>query len=123
MGVTIRKRHAKSWRVTVCEGGQRQSLTVHSEADARQVVKMIYVQQIQGQNIIEALRGARQPAASTSAPMFNDAMHEWLRSAVASGDLRQSSATTYEHSSACSVGVSSLGLGSLKRGRQMRSLV
>ena len=65
IGATYRKRGKRSWLVTVHFEKQREFKTVHSEQDARDLVKLVHKQELAGINVVEAVRAARgAPAAA-----------------------------------------------------------
>jgi len=73
-----------TWLVTVTANHQRERIKVASEQDAKELVRYVHKAELAGQNIIDAIRTARQPveappaAAMTTAPRLRDVLPEWL---------------------------------------------
>jgi len=98
MGATYERR-GKAWRVTVHWQGQRERKTVHSEQDAKDLVRYIHKQELAGINVVEAIRAARatrpEATAVPSYPRLRDALPEWISRQEQSGEIRPSTARAY----------------------------
>jgi len=102
MAATYTKRSKHSWLVTAHRHGQRERITVHTEADAKQLVQEIYRRELAGENVIETLRSAREqreaapaPAPPTAFPLLRDAVSEWIDREARAGEIRTSTANIY----------------------------
>lgn len=102
IGATYTKRSRHSWLVTAHRHGERERITVHSEADAKQLVQEIYRRELAGTDVIETLRRAREqrestptPAAPAAFPLLRDAVTEWIDGEARAGEIRTSTAHLY----------------------------
>jgi integrase len=101
MGATYTRRGDRgTWLVTVTAHRQRERIKVASEQDAKELVRYIHKAELAGQNIIDAIRTARQPVqapppAPTTAPRLRDTLPAWLEAQARAGEIRESTARTY----------------------------
>jgi integrase len=99
MGATYTRRGDRgTWLVTVTANRQRERIKVATEQDAKDLVRYIHKAELAGQNIIEAIRSARQPAPApiaTTLPRLRDVLPGWLERQAAAGEIRESTARTY----------------------------
>jgi integrase len=97
MGATYRKRGKGSWLATVHFEKQREFKTVHSEKDAKDLVREIHKQELAGLNVVEAIRKARQaPVLPVSQwPTLRDALPVYIDQMVAKGEWTGSTPISY----------------------------
>jgi hypothetical protein len=99
MGATYRKRGKRSWLVTVHWNGAKEFKTVHSEPDARDLVKLVHKQELAGINVVEAIRQARaERAPALPAPIFptlRAALPEWIERQERAGEIRGGTPAAY----------------------------
>jgi integrase len=88
-------RRRKSWVVVVRWRGERELMTVHSEQDAKDLVKHAHKQELAGINTIEAIRKARAQRAAAPVvvevvafPRLRDALPAWLEGQERAGEIR-----------------------------------
>jgi integrase len=95
MSATWRKR-GRSFLVTVTHKGSRQYATVRSKADAEALVREIHKQEVNGTNVVEAIKHARTtPAPAVTFPRLKGALTEWLEAQERSGEIRYSTHRNY----------------------------
>jgi len=101
MGATYQRRGKHAWRVCVHYGRERERTTVHSEQDAKDLVKFIHKQELAGVNVVETIRQARtsrlvSPAApTTSWQTPREALPEFIRQMETRGDWTGSTPINY----------------------------
>lgn len=99
MGATYTKRGKGSWLVTVTFKKTRERKTVHSEQDAKDLVRLIHKQELAGLNVVEAIQRARATrGTAVEAPQFptvRDALPAWVERHQRSGEVRSSTAKAY----------------------------
>src|SRR5262249_19585619 len=101
MGATYRRRSKKgnSYLVTAHRDGQREYATVKGLEAAKALVAEIHRMEVNGVNVIEAMRKAKEPVApAPTAPVFpplRDAVEEFLTAKIARGDMRHSTVRKY----------------------------
>ena len=67
MGATYTKR-GKSYRIAVHAYGERAYVTVKSEADAKALVREVKRLELNGQNVLDAIKSARSAPPTTTTP-------------------------------------------------------
>src|SRR5216117_4011868 len=88
----------KSWVVVVRWQGERETTTVHSKQDAKDLVKHIHEQETARVNVIEAMRQARNPAPSIEAAVFptlREALPAWIARQERAGEIRGGTPKAY----------------------------
>src|SRR5262245_33107656 len=101
MGATYTKRGRRSWLVTAHRNGERERVTVHSKADAEQLVQDIYKRELAGENVIESIRRARDqrqappPPAMVAFPTLRTALPDWLHREGRAGAIRATTGDVY----------------------------
>ena len=102
MGATYRKKGRRSWLVTVHADGQREFKVVHSEQDAKDLVRYIHKQELAGINVVETIRQARAnreaQAVQPSVPLFprlREVLPEWIDRLERSGEIRGGTPKAY----------------------------
>ena len=101
MGATYRKRGKRSWLVIVHHQGAREFKTVHSEQDARDLVRFVHKQELAGINVIDTIRQARAeratppPPAPSTFPRVRDALPAWIDAQERGGDIRGGTPAAY----------------------------
>lgn len=97
MGVTVgRRRDRGFWYVAVHQGGQRARLQCDSEAEARALARHVARLELAGQNVIVALKLAREtPPPDPSSPTLRAALPPWIARRAALGEIRHSTAKAY----------------------------
>jgi integrase len=100
MGATYTYRaDRKTWMVTVSSNYQRERIKVPTEQDAKDLVRYIHKAELAGQNIIESIRTARQPAPAPAPPSvfptLRVALPAWLDGQARAGEIRESTARSY----------------------------
>jgi hypothetical protein len=97
MGATYRKRGKHSWLVAVHFEKQREFKTVHSEQDAKDLVKQIHKQELAGVNVVEAIRKAREVAGPRVSqwPTLRDALPAYIDQMAAKGEWTGSTPIAY----------------------------
>jgi integrase len=98
MGATYTKR-GKSYRIAVHANGERAYVTVKSEADAKALVREVKRLELNGQNVLGAIKSARSTPPTTTTPTtfpaLRVALDAWIDGQVRVGDLRESTAKAY----------------------------
>lgn len=103
MGATYTRREDRgTWLVTVTAHRQRERIKVASEQDAKDLVRYIHKAELAGQNIIDALRQARQPVApppppAAAGPTLREALPPWLERQARAGEIRASTERIYRN--------------------------
>lgn len=98
MGATYRKRGRRSWLVTVHWDGAREFKTVHSLEDAKALVQQIHKQELAGVNVVEAIRTAREAAATEPMPAWprlRDALPLFIQQMTERGEWTGSTPIKY----------------------------
>jgi integrase len=97
MGATYRRRGKQSWLVTVHSQRQRAFTTVHSEQDAKDLVRYVHKQELAGQNVVAAIEKARaEISAPTPAwPRLRDAVPAFIDQMAAQGEWTGSTPLSY----------------------------
>jgi integrase len=97
MGATYRKRGKGSWLITVHFEKQREFKTVHSEKDAKDLVREIHKQEFEGVNVVEAIRKAREVHVSPVSqwPTLRDALPAYIDQMAAKGEWTGSTPISY----------------------------
>jgi integrase len=97
VGVTVgRRRDRGFWYVAVHQGGQRARLQCDSEAEARALARHVARLELAGQNVIVALKLAREtPPPDPSSPTLRAALPPWIARRAALGEIRHSTAKAY----------------------------
>ena len=98
MGATYQKRGKGSWRVCVHAGRQRERITVHSEQDARDLVRLIHKRELAGINVVETIRQARTAPTAPAArawPRLRDAVPAYIHEMTAKGEWTGSTPLAY----------------------------
>src|SRR5262249_12144889 len=102
MSATYTKRSRHSWLVTAHRHGERERITVHTEADAKQLVQEIYRRELAGENVIETLRRAREQRAAPAPiltpitfPLLRAVLPDWLEGEARAGTIRVTAANVY----------------------------
>src|SRR5262249_38318590 len=102
MSATYTKRSRHSWLVTAHRHGERERITVHTEAAAQQLVQEIYARELAGENVIETLRRAREQRAAPAPiltpitfPMLRAVLPDWLEGEARAGTIRVTTANVY----------------------------
>lgn len=91
----------KSWVVVVRWQGERELTTMHSEQDARDLVKEIRKHELAGVNALETIRRARAQAATAPAgepvpfPTLRAALPAWIERQERAGEIRVSTGLAY----------------------------
>src|SRR6266699_807202 len=97
MGATYQRR-GKSYRIAVHANGERRYVTVKSEADAKALVREVKRLELNGVNVIEAMKSARAatpPAAPSEYPTLKTAVLDYIASQERAGELRPTTARGY----------------------------
>ena len=100
MGATYTRRKDRgTWMVTIASHYRRERIQVPTEQDAKDLVRYIHKAELAGQNIIEAIRTARQPVAPPAPPSafatLREALPAWLEGQARAGDIREATARSY----------------------------
>src|SRR5262245_37224952 len=91
MGATYQRR-GKSFRIAVHSNGQRAYLTVKSEADAKALCREVKRLELNGQNVLAAIKSARAttPAAEPSSfPTMREGVEDFINNQIKVGELRE----------------------------------
>jgi hypothetical protein len=97
MGATYRRRGKQSWLVTVHSQRQRPFTTVHSEQDAKDLVRYVHKQELAGQNVVAAIEKARTELAAPPPawPRLRDAVPAFIDQMAAQGEWTGSTPISY----------------------------
>jgi integrase len=88
----------KSWIVVVRWQGERETTTVHSKQDAKDLVEHIHKQETLRVNVVEAMRQARNPAPvieATVFPTLREALPAWIGRQERAGEIRGGTPKAY----------------------------
>jgi len=101
MGATYRRRGKSSWLVTAHWEGNRETQTVHSEADAKALVQYIHKCELAGVNVVETMRQARAPHEAPTPPEYltlREAVPAFVEAQARRGEIRASTEHLYRDS-------------------------
>lgn len=98
MGASYRyRRDRKKFLVTVQHNRERETKMVDTKADAIALVREVTRLELNGVNVVEAMRKARLATApiTTSLPSLREALPEWIKGQANAGEIRGGTPAAY----------------------------